>query len=190
MPMTRRAASTLHHQQSQQVIAKDRTRCRQMRQKHIDAVRMNSSAIIGLSAYRLQHVVTHIRIVLIGNWLFFSLLSEYYADVKYCSFSIVIRSDELNCTTIKPRTNNNYTFNDHGCAHPDRTCAANGNCIRVDQLCDGKTDCPDGGCMDFQLNPKSLYICSSTIVSIGFRCVRFGWRSSVWREIMWSECRV
>lgn len=49
----------------------------------------------------------------------------------------------MNCTSIKPRTNN-YTFSDFTCSNPDRICAVNGNCIRADQLCNGKTDCPDG----------------------------------------------
>lgn len=54
-----------------------------------------------------------------------------------------IRSDELNCTSIKPRTNI-HTFGDAECAHPDRMCATNAQCIRVHQFCDGIKDCPDG----------------------------------------------
>lgn len=46
------------------------------------------------------------------------------------------RSDEMNCTIIKPRGQSAYSNLE--CAHPDRLCKLNGNCIRVNQLCDGE----------------------------------------------------
>lgn len=45
------------------------------------------------------------------------------------------RSDEINCTTLRQRGES--VFNDMDCTYPDRLCKANGNCVRVDKLCDG-----------------------------------------------------
>lgn len=56
------------------------------------------------------------------------------------------RSDEINCTTIKPRLRNvTELVTDLDCSYPDRICPANGKCIRVDQLCNGIVECPIDG---------------------------------------------
>lgn len=62
------------------------------------------------------------------------------------------RSDEMNCTTIKRRPVS--IFNDTDCVHPDRICKVTGACIRVDQLCDGHTHCPDGSDEGFRCSEK------------------------------------
>lgn len=51
------------------------------------------------------------------------------------------KSDEENCTTIKPSNDNTTTII---CEHPDRLCAVSNKCITVDKLCDGNMDCVDG----------------------------------------------
>lgn len=63
------------------------------------------------------------------------------------------RSDELNCSTIRQRPVSNAN-NTEDCVHPDRLCKLTGACIRVDQLCDGRTNCPDGSDEGLRCNEK------------------------------------
>lgn len=56
----------LQRQRNHRVPTKGRIKRIKMQQKLIDAVRMNSSAIIGQSVYRWRPDVIHIRIVLTG----------------------------------------------------------------------------------------------------------------------------
>lgn len=123
---------------------------KKIQKRLIIVVLMNFSVAIYQNVFQCQHDVIHIKIALIGK----QKKNESIRIVRYLHclncflWNPFIRSDELNCTSITPRTNH-FTFDDSECTHPNRICAVNGQCIRVDQLCDGKNHCPDGMYLKF-----------------------------------------